>query len=299
MQNPHQNSQSVNVAIMFLIFITIFIWFRTPIGNFCTTVLSITREIQTLDSEEDSSEENPDNKKKIKRKKWSKVPTVSKLPKTKSFYIPILSEKPEVNTAKLVTLPEMRIYNGKQWKKEKTSVKMGIFENNLYLFINCSDKHPEKIVTTYAKNIPKKIWQDDSIEIFLMKDKNADSYCQYLISPSGINYCYLMETIPDRVDKGTEIEKPEDFILPEIKAVITDKGYIVKGKISLQNIGIEQNSGTGSLLMQMVRNYRELYSDQRVNLQLYPTFIYADNRFNQAINHNRKGFQEVKILRKK
>ena len=292
------SSPSSIICILFLVFIAIFIWFRTPVSGICNALLSISGELKTSDSEDEELEEKTVNDKKIKRKKWSKVPTLTKLPKTASFYIPILSEEPLADNSNLTTLPEMRIYNGKKWEDEKNTIKMGIYNNILYVFINSTDKQPGKIETICAKNDSKNIWKEDGIEIFLMKDKDDDNYCQYMISPSGIYHCYHMETIPDRIDKGSELDKGENFILPIINAKITDKGYNIKIKIALQNIGITNPEKTNTLLLQLVRNYRGLYFDKRVETQLYPIHIYVDNRFH-ANNHNRKGFQPVKTIRKR
>ena len=295
----HTSSPFPKICILFLIFISLFIYFRASISGLSTALLSISGEIHTADSETKTVEDDAGNKTKIKRKKWSKVPTLTKLPKTASFYIPILSKEPTANTNQLIIIPEMRIYNGKKWEDETTTVKMGIFNNFLYVFINCTDKQPDGIATVYAKNDSKNIWQDDSIEIFMMKDRDDDNYCQYMISPIGTYHCYHWETIIDRIDKGSELEKGEDFILPRINAKISEKGYNLNIKIALQNIGITNTDKTDTILLNMIRNYRELYSDKRVETQLYPTHIYVDNRFNRASNHNRKGFQPVKIIRKR
>jgi len=45
--------------------------------------------------------------------------------------------------------------------------------------------------------------------------------------------------------------------------------------------------------MQVIRNYRDLGNPKNMNLQLYPTFIYVDNRGGPT-NHDRRGFMPSK-----
>ena len=296
------------IIVAFLIFNGIFLLLREPISKFSSTILYVIGDIRptstnfnieanAINNNVKIRESQKSKDEKIKRKKWNSKPQLTKLPKTSSFYIPILRSEPNAETKELVTLPEMRKYTGKKWKEESTIVKIGIYNNFLYFFFKCSDINPKDISTDYSKANKFDIWKDDSLEIFLMKDKNASSYCQYLLSPAGYNYSFRLETIPERLDKGNQMGIDKTFQLPYSNAEITKDGYNAELKIALQNINIEPENLPKSILIQIVRNYRNLYTEDRLETQLYPTFIYVDNRFG-ASNHHQKAFLPSKILKK-
>lgn len=308
MKNKIYSSLFFQIIIAFLIFSGIFLLLREPISKFSSTILYVIGDIRPTSIDfniETSSVENQLNTKQSKKiktkqkkqKKRDSKPQLTKLPKTSSFYIPILSATPNAGTTELVTLPEMRKFNGKKWEKESTTIKVGIYNNDLYFFIACSDKNPENIETNFSKKNQQHIWKDDGLEIFLMKNKDADTYCQYLVSPAGYNYCYYLKTIPNRLDTGNQTKIDKHFKFPYTEAEITDNGYNIELKVSLENINIKPDNIPESILIQIVRNYRNMNNKDHLVTQLYPTHIYVDNRFG-ASNHNQKAFIPSEILKK-
>ena len=307
MKNKIYSSLFFQIIIAFLIFSGIFLLLREPISKCSSTILYVTGDIKptSVDFNVENSIDGQRNlkqhkKNKVKRKKQKKLkskPQLTKLPKTSSFSIPLLSSDPNSDTAELVTLPEMRKFNGKKWEEESTTIKIGIYNNYLYFFIACSDKNPKDIETNFSKKNQKDIWKDDGLEIFIMKNKNADSYYQYLVSPNGYNYCYYLKTIPNKLHQGNHAKIDKNFKFPYTEAEITKDGYNIELKVSLENIGIKPGNLPKSILIQIVRNYRNIQNKNRLATQLYPTHIYADNRFGTS-NHHQKAFIPSKIIKK-
>jgi hypothetical protein len=196
--------------------------------------------------------------------------------------------------------PSLRLFNGKEWKKEKTEIRMASDGEKLEVSIFCFDSEPSKLVTQYSeKEGANFAWKDDSIEFFLIRNPKADHYFQYVCSASGISKVYYYKTSENYSMGTNETEFPANFKKPVMRGEKTAGGFKIYMSIDLSNnLGLPKLSPGKQIYLQIVRNYRGQQSGDPLmaTLQLFPTFIYADSRSGAANNHDRRAFQPAKLV---
>jgi len=304
-------------VLVFLLFAFIFSFFRLQIYAINSWLFAMTGEIQQIKfSDEvetqtptptaDNKQKAPDNTRKTVAVKADKPearplssdkPVISNLPMTPQPSIQILPSLDNPDESRLKAFPELRTYSGSEWRKEKTVIKMATDGQLLYASFLCYDSVPKNLVTKYSESQGSaSAWMDDSIEFFIMKDRNADHYYQIIASASGLsNVCYLKTT-----DAGpfsyVQDSMPGDFKKPFIRSEKCPEGFKVTMEIDLVSLGLDKLGNNSQILTQIVRNYRDASDPECAELQLYPTFIYADNRFGVQ-NHDRRAFIPVKVVK--
>ncbi len=217
-------------------------------------------------------------------------PVVRDLPKTKPPVIAFTASVPDFNDPKIPTFPELRNFTGDRWGQENTDIRMATTGPLLYVHITCFDKNPYGLITKNAKAKPSEAWKDDCIQIFLMKDADADHYCQYVASAAGIHFIFYMKADPENPLKGTSAKLPEGFVDAKSVIKVTYNAFTVDMIIDISNnLGLEAAPGK-TVLMQIVRGYR----GNQASLQLFPNHIYCDSR-NKMNNHDRRAFIPVEI----
>ncbi|MCK4982881.1 MAG: hypothetical protein KAS17_08155 [Victivallaceae bacterium] len=305
---------NVFFVTLFLIFMVIFSYFRLTIAKYAVSLLAMTHEILLSTKKTGSGEFRPamqivtGNKFTANQKNKSgktvstskklddrfKNPVTAKLPKTKTPTISPGEYFPEWNDPGLALFTPLRKYDGTIWRKEKTEIKGSTDGKKLYLICRFYDKEPDEAVTT---NSAANAWKDDSIEVFLMNNRKSKNYYQYIVSVTGkgATLYYKNTKAPNR---GTNTTLPKDFMKPRYSADDFDGGFEIELAIDLSNIGINKIKQSDSFLMQITRNYRGQGYGNSVNLQLFPVYIYADNRMG-ASNHDRRAFQKVVVKKSK
>jgi len=299
----------VRLLGIFILFIVFFSFFRLPIGNVAAWMLGMTREFSIVDDSNliHKSEKKTRKKTKKKRSKRAKKkgttirfkvnnqgkPQRINLPKTAIPLVLYSSHSLPWNDAKGVLFPKMRLFTGDNWDKEKTEFKVSTDGQKLFLLARLYDQSPGNAITENSKADPRSAWMDDSIEVFLMKNHNSTSYCQYIMSVSGIGYSYYFEAADNSINHN-ECKKPDDFFSPVFKMKKSSNYFELAITIDLSNIGIANLTHNGTFLIQIVRNYRGQLEGKSKSLQLFPTYIYADKRFGLQ-NHDRRAFQAIKI----
>lgn len=308
--------RNVLFVALFLFFMGIFSYFRLTIADYAAWLLAMTHEITLSKTTAGSVKSRSSIKivtenrfkttvKKQSRKTVSKKlddrfkkPVTAKLPKTKTPTILFGEEFPDWDDYRLSLFTPLRKYDGTIWRKEKTEIKGSTDGKKLFLICRFYDKNPEKAVTRNTKGkTGQNAWQDDSIEVFLMKDRKSTSYCQYIVSVTGKG-TVLYNKNNKAPNSGTTTKVSKSFVKPRYNADDFDGGFEIEMAIDLSNIGIDKIKPGDSFLMQIVRNYRgQGYSDS-VTLHLFPVYIYADKRFG-INNHDRRAFQQVVVKKNK
>ena len=222
-----------------------------------------------------------------------KKPITVKLPKTKTPVISYGYDFPDWWDPGLKVFTPLRKYDGKVWNKEKTEVKASTDGKKLYIIIRLYDHAPGKAITKYTQRDGSNAWKDDSIELFLMKDRKSKYYCQYIISVTGRGTLLYCQAGKDP-NKGIRKKLPAGFVKPRFSVDSFDEGFEMEISIDLRNIGVNKLQRGDSLLMQIVRNYRGQGSSNSVALHLFPVYIYADKRLG-INNHDRRAFQKVLV----
>ena len=295
---------------LFLVFMGIFSFFRSEIAECTASLLAMTNEI-TL-SRKKGGDSTPTstiqivtnskytaNQQKAVRKKVAakpderfKHPVTAKLPKTKTPTISYSEIFPEWEDKWLTLFTPLRKYDGTIWRKERTEVKASTDGKKLYLLCRFYDKEPDKAVTSNTEGKSgNNAWKDDSIELFLMKNRKSKFYYQYIVSVTGngtVHYS-INTKAPNR---GITTKLPEGFAKPRYRVHEFDGGFEIEMIIHLSNIGIKTIKPEESFLMQIVRNYRGQGYKNSVTLHLFPVYIYADKRMG-INNHDRRAFQKV------
>jgi hypothetical protein len=307
--------------LLFIFFAFIFSFFRLQIYTINAWCFAMTGEIQQIqftssgdlkmDGDEEkrspsATEKKPDATIAAPQKTVSNnaildgKPVKSNLPPTvqpKIFYANTVTEQ---DLQKSPLFPPLRSFNGTEWKKEKTEIRMTCDGWMLQVSFLCFDSEPSKIITQYSETDGASLaWKDDSIEFFLMKDPKADHYFQYVCSASGTSKVYYYKTSDNPSSGVNESKFPVDFKKPVIRGGKCDEGYRIYMEIDLSNnLGLPKLSSGKDILLQVVRNYRGQGAGNpaEAGLQLYPTFIYADSRANSANNHDRRAFQPAKLV---
>ena len=295
---------------LFLIFVGIFSFFRTGIAEYAASLLAMTNEITLSRAKAGSSEtastiqivtntkfasrQQKTAKKQVAKKidDRFKHPVTAKLPKTKTPTISYSELFPEWNDSWLTLFTPLRKYDGTVWRKERTEIKGSTDGKKLYLLCRFYDKNPDQAVTSNTEGKGgSNAWKDDSIEVFLMKNRKSKFYYQYIVSVTGngtVHYCVNAKT-PNR---GTLTKLPDNFLKPRYRVNEFNGGFEIEMVINLNNIGIKSIEPGESFLMQAVRNYRGQGYKNSITLHLFPVYIYADKRMG-INNHDRRAFQKV------
>lgn len=313
---------------LFIAFVLIFSVFRTTIADYAAWLLAVTREISISPSKTTSAKvqgetkqptkiepqeqqapikisalaQIPPPKNKIaerinpvvnKTQATQDKPATVNLPKTDNPIIYFTSDIPAWNRPGINIFPPLRKFDGKEWNEEKTEIKITTDGKKLYVLCRAYDKNPGDAIT----GDPKKrkatgLWNNDSIELFLMKNSKSDHYCQYIVSVSGSGQT-LYNKITNKPNVGQSVTPPKTFEFPQFNAEEFAGGFEIEARISLSNIDLDRLTTGDTILMQIVRNYRG-QSQASVILQLFPVHIYADSRFG-ASNGDRRAFQAIQI----
>ncbi len=227
------------------------------------------------------------------------VPQTTNLPKTDQPVAPFVEKDPPMDGGSLPLAPKMRKFDGTEWDLERTDLRMATNGKCWFIICKCYDKDPRGIITKNSEaGGSGAAFQDDSIEVFLRKDKSSDGYVQYVSSASGKSHVYRIK-VPENGDPraiGATDTSGKEFVAPVFDIRRDDDGFTVYMKIDLSNIGAKRLLVPGEeILVQVVRNYRGQGTATSATLQLFPAHIYADNRYGYN-NHDRRGFQPVKIV---
>jgi hypothetical protein len=290
---------------LFLCLVGLFSFFRLQIADFSAGLLALTHEIKLSEKKAGEPRQtlkfttNPQIATRNKKKKViakPRKPVTLNLPKTKPLVIVSSNDLPDWSDSRFPLAPKLRLYKGSKWNKNETKFKLTTDGYKLYIFGRLFDKDPADAVTRYTdKSGGKMAWKDDSIEVFLMKNKKSKYYCQYIVSVSGAG-CILYHKVSNLPNRASSAKRPKGFQMPRFDAYEFNGGFEIELKISLSNIGIRSVKPGDSFLMQIIRNYRGQGDKESVTLQLFPVFIYADTR-SGINNHDRRAFQPVKIRR--
>ncbi len=297
-------------VVLFLAFMGIFSFFRSEIAEYAASLLAMANEItlskkkagtsppastiQIVTNRKYNAKQKKTAKKKLVRKTDDrfKNPVTAKLPKTKTPEISYSEVFPEWNDSWMRLFTPLRKYDGTVWRKERTEIKGSTDGKKLYLLCRFYDKNPDQAVTSNTEGKGgNNAWKDDSIELFLMKDRKSKFYYQYIVSVTGngtVHYC-----VNSKIPNGrTSAKLPENFVKPRYRVNEFNGGFEIEMVIDLRNIGIKAIKPEESFLMQVVRNYRGQGYKNSVALHLFPVYIYADKRMG-INNHDRRAFQKV------
>ncbi len=311
---PEDRRQIHHVAmavLVFLAFSLIFSMAREPIGALNAWILAVSGEIKAGDDAEVANSSLPSlpgtnasgSGATLATAKPSPPPidmlkpVLSELPKTPPVHVVLLDRLPSTGRdPRLVPAPPLRDYTGFPWDGEKTDLCFASDGTTLYVAVYCHDRKPADLCTEFTeKQGASAAWMDDSIELFLMRDRAAGHYCQYVVSASGMGVTFYLETTP-QPHNGRRIEPlPAGFRLPHLEGSVRADGYVVIMEIPLVNLGLERATPGSEILCQVVRNYRGYQKPGEVNLQLFPSHIYGDNRLPE-LNHHRNAFQPIRFI---
>jgi Carbohydrate family 9 binding domain-like len=294
-------------SAVFIGLIVFFTLFRNQIGDYSAALLVATHEITVSEKKPGKPRQKikiTTNPKLASIKKTKVVsnsskiafskPVTVKIPKTPAAVIAYSNDLPDWDDSKFPVVPSLRKFDGKKWQNEKTEFKFSTDGRNLYIIGRLYDKNPKAAITKHTKDRSgKNAWQDDSIEIFLMKNSKSRYFVQYILSVSGVG-CTFLQKKANQPNKSSTIKKPKNFKLPRFDAYSFDGGFELELTISLSNIGIRKLNKHNTFLLQLVRNYRGQNQAKSITLQLFPVYIYADSRFG-INNHDRRAFQSVKL----
>lgn len=312
-----RKSKLKTFCLIFISFSIIMAFFSEQLSWTAAKLLSITGEMKlySLPENENNSynitkddKNNPLAPKKIKKegkkntqqKKEQKIDILKQvtrddLPKTQT---PIGIIIPDNNfndfIAQAPHFPELRLFSGENWSKEKTEVYCITNLNILYIKVLCYDSEPDMLVKIFSiAEGSNNAWKDDSVELFLMKDPLSNEYHQFIASCSGKTHRFVHKIRDDDPRMGQTISSsPADEF---VKVSEFDEGYIVEFSIPLSLLKFDQNLYKEGFHMQIVRNYRgEKKELGAQSLQLFPVYIHGDNRFGEC-NHYWKAFGKIKF----
>ncbi len=308
--------------LLFLFFAAVFSFGRHYLYSFNSWCFAVTGEVQQMNFANDGESPNyqpppvaggKDQPKASDKKSAAKTntavavqkpaetdkPVRSNLPQTPQPKISILPSVENVDESKLAAFPDLRNYSGVEWKTEKTVVKMATDGNSLYATFLCYDADPANLVTKYSEaEGTASAWKDDSIEFFIMNSKDADHYYQLVSSASGLSHVFYLKTNNENGPTSftPDAEFPKDFKKPFMRSEKCPEGFKITMEIDLKSFGFGRLDNGKELLLQVVRNYRDSADSKCAELQLFPTFIYADNRHGSQ-NHDRRAFMPAKAVK--
>ncbi|MDD5698026.1 MAG: sugar-binding protein [Victivallaceae bacterium] len=301
--------------LLFLLFVAVFSFSRSFTGECAVGLLALTHEVSVTEipGKGDSpvaaihivTDKKLDAGKTAKSRtatasagktleEMFKNPVTANFPKTQTPVICYREGFPYWEDAGLTLFAPLRKYDGTLWNREKTEIKASTDGRRLYVLCRFYDKNPAQAVTS---NSAGNAWRDDSIELFLMKDRKSDFYCQYIVSVSGSG-CVLYDKNTRQPNRGERADIPKNFVSPRYSVNSFEGGFEIEMSIALSNIGIRELKPGASLLMQIVRNYRGQGYSNSVLLQLFPVYIYGDKRLRPS-NHDRRAFQPAVVQQKK
>ncbi len=308
-------------SLLFLLFASIFSFHRHEIYAFNSWLFALTGEIQQIKFAEGGKDDDipgapqPAGKTDSKDKKTGDKKTTAAAKKTDSTSSsadkPVRSNLPttpepkilqvascsiqDMDDNKLPLFPPLRIYNGTEWKKEKTDIRMACDGQTLYASFLCYDADPASLVTKYSETEgTSSAWKDDSIELFLMNGKKADCYYQIVSSASGLSHIFYFKNSENIAAGINQSDFPPSFKKPFITSEKCKEGYKVTMEINLKSLDFPKLDNGKEILLQIVRNYRDASNQNAASLQLFPVFIYGDNRYGKQ-NHDRRAFMPAKI----
>jgi hypothetical protein len=297
--------------LLFMFFAFIFSFFRLQIYSFNAWCFAMTGEIQQIQftSAGDLKMEGSEDKTApvatastpaVKTASAESKPVKVNLPLTVQPKILFVNTVTDQDLLKSPLFPPLRSFNGTEWKKEKTEIRMASDGETLEVSFLCFDSEPSKIVTQFSeKEGAANAWKDDSIEFFIMKSPKADHYFQYVCSASGLSKVYYYKTTDNPRSGTNDPTFPANFKKPIIRGETCAEGYKIYMDIDLSNnLGLPRLSPGKEIMLQVVRNYRGQGAGNplEMGLQLYPTFIYADSTTGAANNHDRRSFQTAKLV---
>jgi len=229
------------------------------------------------------------------------IPQTSDLPKTEQPSVLFITGEPTLDDTKAPVFPELRKFDGTEWTTERTELRMMTDGKFLFVIGKCYDQKPDEIVTQFSETSGASMaWKDDSVEFFIMKDKSAKFYAQYITSASGKGslgfYKIPEDGNPRSMASANKEDLPKEIITPVFDAKRNEQGYLVYMKINLSNLDIKKLDVGDEFLIQFVRNYRGQGTPGATILQLFPVYIYGDNRYGVS-NHDRRTFQPVKVIK--
>ena len=194
-----------------------------------------------------------------------------------------------------VDLPKcapLRLFDGRNGSP-RTDILLTSDGKKLFLLAICYDNSPDDIIVSHSeKEGPSAAFKDDSMEVFLMKDRQSGFYSQYVCSASGVNIAYHMKNGKTSYEPMTT---PLRGGALGATAELFKRGYKVFMEIDLANIGLDQVKEGDTFLIQVARNFRGQFSERCKIMQLFPNDAYGKDETN-ANNHDRKSFQPVKII---
>jgi len=198
---------------LFLLFMGVFSFFRSEIADSAAVLLNMTHEIKLSKAQPGSTASQPaiqivterkftaakkKNARRVAIKKKTaidsrfKKPVTVNLSKTKTPIILFDEDFPDWDDYRLKLFTPLREYTGAVWREEKTEIKASTDGTKLFMVCRLYDQVQEEAVTSNTKgNSGQNAWKDDSLEIFLMKNKKSKFYYQYIVSVSGkgiVNY---------------------------------------------------------------------------------------------------------------
>ncbi len=285
--------------------------FSEHVSWLASRMLSISGELRLYTSPQENQKLQKDDKKEDpllpkqakkgakqaaqKREDLSRQVVSTKYPKTATPVLLLLPDGDfESHLGEMPPFPEMRLFTGEAWNKEKTDVFGATDGVSLYLRVVCHDSDPDNLVKDFSfAEGSGSCWKDDSVELFLMKDHLADEYFQFMASSSGKTYMIEFKVRPEDPRMGTYVRGEEANRFANVTEI--DKGYMVEFRIPFSEIKFEQKTGKDPFHMQIVRNYRGEKRDLgAVRLHLFPVHVHGDNRFGEC-NHHWRAFGRIQI----
>jgi hypothetical protein len=305
-------ARSIKIFVISFVLLAIFFSFLAGhISTFTAKCLSLTGELQIYaagpEAEDQISGGAAGNKKSAAPKPSAAVKEIdytrqvleTGLPNTETPNIlaldSILGIDKIISSAPL--FPNLRLYTGQEWNKEKTEIRAATDGITLFFKIFCHDSNPENLVTEFSMaEGPQNVWRDDSIEIFITENSHAEEYYQFVASASGKTQRYDMKKRKEDPRFGSSLAS--SYSVDELCRVnVNGEGYSIEWEIPLSNMNFKKDDIIeNGFNLQIVRNYRGQTNDPaRASLQLFPVYIYGDKRFGTC-NHHHFAFQPVKMI---
>lgn len=299
--------------ISFLAFAFIMSFLSRHFSCIASKMLSMTGELQLYSEahdEDDSSEDGtlsphlsqialakqaPKNVPTQQRIDYSKQVLETGLPKTEKPVVALLrNDDFESQLDIMSAFPEMRLFTGEKWDKEKTDIYAATDGRTLYFRIICHDSAPDQLTTEFSiSEGANSAWKDDSVEIFLMKDNLAENYFQFVASASGKTQRYDFKVNPENPRMGSNLKSVPADEFSSVRKI--EDGYMAEFWIPFLTLAFDSDVIKNGFLLQIARNYRGIRKDSHnACLHLFPVYIYGDNRFGNS-NHDQRAFKPVSI----
>ncbi len=285
--------------------------FSEHVSWLASRMLSMTGELRLYTPPQENQELQKDDKKNDplmpkqvkkgskqatpKKEDLSRQVVSTKHPKTATPVLRLLPDSDfESFLEEMPPFPEMRLFTGEAWNKEKTDVFGATDGVSLYLRVVCHDSDPDHLVKVFSiAEGSGNCWKDDSVELFLMKDHLSDEYFQFMASSSGKTHMSEWKIRPEDPRMGAHVKGAAADSFAKVFEI--DKGYVVEFRIPFSEIKFEQKTGKDPFHMQIVRNYRGEKKDLgAVCLHLFPVYVHGDNRFGEC-NHYWRAFERIQI----